>query len=150
MLPLRKRLYLRQVRVWVLFFTIYVPVVCNENQGGSGRWHTFGKGIDTWRSMFFCLIILLSSFNFSVFPFSPSKSQFLGNDPNEQTKRGKLSFPRRDKKAEESKMGIPVLYQYIDATMHLAPIGNAVRICWFYNFQILFRGFFFCSPLIAY
>ncbi len=34
--------------------------------------------------------------------------------------------------------------------MHLAPIGNGVQICSVYYFQILLRGFFFCSPRIAY
>jgi hypothetical protein len=39
-------------------------------------------------------------------------------------------------------MGIPALRQYIDATMPVAPIGNEVKICSVYNFQILFPGFF--------
>jgi hypothetical protein len=47
------------------------------------------------------------------------------------------------KSAEELRMGIPALRQYIDATMPVAPIGNGVQICSVYNFQILFRGFFF-------
>jgi hypothetical protein len=46
------------------------------------------------------------------------------------------------KSAEELRMGIPALRQYIDATMSVAPIGNGVQICSVYNFQILFRGFF--------
>jgi hypothetical protein len=53
------------------------------------------------------------------------------------------------KSAEELRMGIPALRQYIDATMPVAPIpvGNGVQLCSVYNFQILFRGFFFfCSP----
>jgi hypothetical protein len=32
------------------------------------------------------------------------------------------------KYAEELRMGIPALRHYIDATMHLAPIGNTVQI----------------------
>jgi hypothetical protein len=47
------------------------------------------------------------------------------------------------KSAEELRMGIPALRQYIDATMPVVPIGNGVQICSVYNFQILFRGFFF-------
>jgi hypothetical protein len=39
-------------------------------------------------------------------------------------------------------MGIPALRQHIDAKMHLAPTGDAVRICCVYNFKILFRKFF--------
>jgi hypothetical protein len=47
------------------------------------------------------------------------------------------------KSAEELRMGMPALRQYIDATMPVAPIGNGVQICSVYNFQISFRGFFF-------
>jgi hypothetical protein len=47
------------------------------------------------------------------------------------------------KSAEELRMCIPALRKYIDAMMHLAPIGNGVQVCSIYNFQILFRGFFF-------
>jgi hypothetical protein len=47
------------------------------------------------------------------------------------------------KSAEELRMGIPTVRQYIDATMPVAPIGNGVQICSVLNFQILFRGFFF-------
>jgi hypothetical protein len=54
-------------------------VVGNENQGGSGRWHTFGIGLGPWRPMFFYLLIVV--FNFNVFPFPPSKPQFLGDVP---------------------------------------------------------------------
>jgi hypothetical protein len=53
------------------------------------------------------------------------------------------------KSAEELRMGIPTLRQYIDATMPVAPVGNGVQICSVFNFQILFHGFFFCSPRIA-
>jgi hypothetical protein len=38
-----------------------LKVACNENLEGSGRLHTFGIGIGPWRSMFFWLLILLSS-----------------------------------------------------------------------------------------
>jgi hypothetical protein len=55
-------------RVWfiqttfpIIFFITVLKVVCNKNQGGSGRWHVFGIGIGSWRSMFFCRLILLSS-----------------------------------------------------------------------------------------
>jgi hypothetical protein len=56
---------------------------------------------------------------------------------------GKTQHREIKKSAEELRMGIPALRQYIDETMHLAPIGNGVQICSAYNFQILFRGFFF-------
>jgi hypothetical protein len=36
-----------------------LKVVGNENQGRSGRWHTFGIGLGPWRSMFFYLLIYL-------------------------------------------------------------------------------------------
>jgi hypothetical protein len=39
------------------FSGLYLKVVCNENQGGSGMWHTFSMGIGSWRSMFFWLLI---------------------------------------------------------------------------------------------
>jgi hypothetical protein len=54
-----------------------------------------------------------------------------------------LAVRRSKKSAEELRKDIPSLRQYIDATMHPAPIGNGVQICSVYNFQILFRGFFF-------
>jgi hypothetical protein len=47
------------------------------------------------------------------------------------------------KSAEELRMGIPALHQYIDTTMPVAPVGNGVQICSVYNLQILFLGFFF-------
>jgi hypothetical protein len=60
---------------------------------------------------------------------------------------GKTRQSGLNKSAEELRMGIPALRQYIDATMPVAPIGNGVKICSDYNFLILFRGFFFfCSP----
>jgi hypothetical protein len=39
------------------------------------------------------------------------------------------------KSAEELRMGIPALRQYIDPTMPVAPIGNRVQICSVFNFQ---------------
>ncbi len=55
-----------------IIFSASLKLVCNENQGGSGRWHTFGIGLGPWRSMFFWLY---------VFPFPPSKPQFLADVP---------------------------------------------------------------------
>jgi hypothetical protein len=46
------------------------------------------------------------------------------------------------KSAEELRMGIPALRQYIDTMMPVAPKGNGVQICSVHNFQIFFRGFF--------
>ncbi len=45
---------------------IILKIVCNENQGWSGRWHTFGIGIGSRRSMFFWLLILLSSLFYCI------------------------------------------------------------------------------------
>jgi hypothetical protein len=50
------------------------------------------------------------------------------------------------KSAEELRMGIPALRQYIDATMPLAPLGKAQQYCSVFNFQL---GFFFSSPRLA-
>jgi hypothetical protein len=60
--------------------TTYLKVACNENQVGSGRWHTFGIGIGSWRSMFFRLLILLS-YLFYVFLFLPRKPKLIGDVP---------------------------------------------------------------------
>jgi hypothetical protein len=49
--------------------SIKLKVVCNENQGGSGRWHTFGIGIGSWRSMFFWLLIFAVVFILMYFHF---------------------------------------------------------------------------------
>jgi hypothetical protein len=62
---------------------------------------------------------------------------------------GKTRQKGLKKSAEELRMGIPALRQYIDATIPVAPIDNRVQICSVYNFQILFREFFFCSLRIA-
>ncbi len=42
------------------------------------------------------------------------------------------------------------LRHYTDATVHLAPLGNAQQYCSILNSQLVFRGFFFSSPRIAY
>jgi hypothetical protein len=59
---------------------------CNENQGGSGRWHTFAECL---RPLFdFCLILqssIISNLHSTVFPFPPSKSKLIG-DRGEQKK----------------------------------------------------------------
>jgi hypothetical protein len=46
------------------------------------------------------------------------------------------------KSAEELRMGIPALRQYIDVTMPLAPLGNAQQYCSVFNFQVVFLGLF--------
>ncbi len=67
-----------------IFFQI-LKVVCNKNQGGSGRWQTFGIGpaqaSDRWRWRFDCCLILLWPFIFNVFPFPLSKAQSLDDVP---------------------------------------------------------------------
>ncbi len=60
---------------------LLLKVVGNENQGGSGTWHTFGIGLGLWRSIFFLSFNLAVVFNLNVFPFPPSKPQFLGDVP---------------------------------------------------------------------
>ncbi len=44
-----------------LLLAVRLKEVTNEIQEGAGMWHTFGIGIGSWRSMFFGLLILLSS-----------------------------------------------------------------------------------------
>jgi hypothetical protein len=39
-------------------------------------------------------------------------------------------------------MGIHALRQFIDATMPLAPLGNAQQYCSVFIFQFVFRGLF--------
>jgi hypothetical protein len=53
--------------------SITLKVVCNENQGGSGRWHTFGIGLRLWRSRFVCLLTLLSSLTLRISVSAPVK-----------------------------------------------------------------------------
>ncbi len=76
--------YLTNVQIQLL------KVVCNENQGGSGRWH---------RSRIVAINVFLSYnfdvvFNFNVFPFPPSKAHFLGMVPMNTAKRGELFVER--------------------------------------------------------
>ena len=78
-------------------------------------------------------------FDFMYFRFRPSKAKLIRNVLTNRQNAAK-GFK---KSAEELRMGIPPLRQYIDATMPVAPIGNGVQICSIYNFQILFRELFF-------
>jgi hypothetical protein len=78
-------------------------------------------------------------FDFIYFRFRPSKAKSMVMS----CRIGKTRQRGLKKSAEELRMGIHALRQYIDATMPVAPIGNGVQICSVYNFQILFRGFFF-------
>ncbi len=91
------------------------------------------------RSRFISLSILPSSFILSISVSAPVKQ----NQQVMSCRIGKTQLRGLKKSAEELRMGIPALRQYIDATMPVAPIGNGVQICSVYNFQILFRGFFF-------
>ncbi len=68
---------------------IRLKTVCNESQGGSGRWYTFGIGLGLWRPMFFCLLILLSSL-ISMFSVSAKLSTICTQCLYEQAKRGEM------------------------------------------------------------
>jgi hypothetical protein len=46
------------------------------------------------------------------------------------------------KSAEELRMDIPALRQFIDATMPLVLLGNAQQYCNVFNFQLAFCGLF--------
>ncbi len=84
--------------------------------------------------------------DFMYFRFRPSKAKSIGNVLMNRQNVANCCLHRGFKKAaEELRMGIPALRQYIDATMPLAPIGNRVQICSVYKVQVLFWGFvFFC------
>ncbi len=70
--------------VSTVLYGVILKVVCNENQGGSGRWHTFGICLGPWRWRFVCCLILLSSLFsiyfhfFSVHRASPNNSGWFG------------------------------------------------------------------------
>jgi hypothetical protein len=84
------------------------------------------------------------AFDFMCFRFRPRKAKSIGNVLTNRQNAANCCFHREWKKsAEKLRIGILVLRQYIHATMHPAPIGNGVQICSVYNFQILFRGFFY-------
>jgi hypothetical protein len=76
------------------------------------------------------------------FRFRPSKAKSIGNVLTNRQNVVNCLHRKLKKSAEELIMSIPALRQYIDAAMHLAPVGDGVQICSVYNFQILFRGFF--------
>jgi hypothetical protein len=73
-------------------------------------------------------------FDFMYFRFRPSKANSIGTVMSRRI--GKTRQRGFKKSAEELRMGIPALRQYIDATMPVAPIGNGVQICSVFNFQI--------------
>ncbi len=91
------------------------------------------------RSRFVSLSILPASLILSISVSAPVKQ----NQQVMSCQIGKTRHRGLKKSAEELRMGIPALRQYIDATMPVAPVGNGVQICSVYNFQILLRRFFF-------
>jgi hypothetical protein len=118
---------------------ISLKVVGNEKEGGPERCQTLTICLWPRRSMFFSLLIL-----------QKAKAKSIGNVLTNRQNAANCCFHRGFKKsAEELRMGIPALRQYIDATIPLAPIGNGVQICSVYNFQILFHRFFFLLSRIA-
>jgi hypothetical protein len=93
---------------------------------------SLNAAIDVLLSVNFAVV-----FDFMYFRFRPSKAISIFN----VLTIGKTRQRELKKSAEELRMGIPALHQYIDATMSVAPIGNGVQICSIYNFQILFPDF---------
>ncbi len=82
-------------------------------------------------------------FDFTYFRFCPSKAKSIGDVLTNRQNAANCCLHREWKKSVESLwIGILVLRQYIDATMHPAPLGNGVQICSVWIFLILFRGFF--------
>ncbi len=73
------------------------------------------------------------SFNFAVvfilMYFRRVKQNFYSMSPQlGKTRRTVNLHGELKKSVEELRMGVPALRQYIDATTHLAPIGNGVKI----------------------
>ncbi len=110
-------------------------------------------------------------FDFIYFRFRPSKAKWIGNLlPNRLNAANYLqrfflllilfaaSFRRRDRHCCTLDMYVHVhcgwiavsilkterycQRHYIDATMHLAPVGKAQQCCSVFNFQLVFRGLF--------
>jgi hypothetical protein len=69
-------------------------------------------------------------FDFMYFRFRPSKAKLIRNVLTNRQNAAK-GFK---KSAEELRMGIPALRQFIDATMPLAPLGKAQQYCSVFNF----------------
>ncbi len=83
------------------------------------------SAIDVLFSLNFVIVVDLMYFR-----FRPSKAKSIGNVlTNRQNAANCCLHKGLKKSAEELRMGIPALRQYIDATKHLAPIGNGVQIC---------------------
>jgi hypothetical protein len=84
-----------------------------------------------------CLLFTFAVvFNFNVFPFPSSKAQSLGDVPLNRKKTQPIVCFEFDLGNLNKHQRWVFLRQYIDATMLLAPIGNAIRICCVNNFQI--------------
>ncbi len=116
---------------------IVLKVAWNEKGGVSGRWHTLGTGLGQWRSIFFCVFILSSSFRWGISVSAKSLKINWQWQLLAQHMIKKMMLCIAYSKYER------FLLQYVDTTMHLALIGNADRICCVYNLQIIFCDYFF-------
>ncbi len=71
--------------------------------------------------------------SFICLPSDTTVSEDAGIEPRTVATTA-LAVRRSKKSAEELRKDTPAQRQYIDATMHPAPIGNGVQICSVYNF----------------
>ncbi len=90
------------------------------------------------RLRFVSLSILPQSLILSISISTP----VMQNDQALSYRIGKTRQRGFKKSAEELRMGIPALRQYIDARMPLAPLGKAQQYCSVFNFQLVFRRLF--------
>ncbi len=110
-----------------------LKVVGNEKVGGSGMCHSVPIWLGSRRLRFVSLSILPSSLILSISVSAPVTQ----NDLALSYRIGKTRQRGFKKSAEELRIGIPALRQYIDATMPLAPLGKAQQYCSVFNFQLV-------------
>ncbi len=110
---------------------LFLKVVGNEKVGGSGMCHSVPTWLRPRRLRFVSLSILPSSLILSISVSAP----VMQNDLALSYRIGKTRQRGFKKSAEELRMGIPALRQYIDATIPLAPLGKAQQYCSVFNFQ---------------
>ncbi len=83
-------------------------------------------------------------FDFMYFRFRPSKANWIGDVLTIRQNAANTCSVSFFEVISILKTEHHCLRQYIDATMNLAPLGKAQKYCSVYNFQLVFRGLFFC------
>ncbi len=141
-----------------------LKVVSNEKVGGPGMCQSVPVWLGPRRLRFVSLSILLSSSILSISASAPVKQ-------NEQAISYRIGETRRITCSVFFQLILLInvlallptlnihpklkterycLRHYIDATMPLAPLGNAQQYCSVFNFQLVFRGLFlqFAAPCL--